>query len=222
MRGGLERLGANTDSLVQMQALSQRLAQHRTLSVLSADSNQPPLAASLSSGSGSKGPHLPLRPKLQQTKQGSAINHTHSTTMSTSPQTMHKQLPSIHSSAGTDQENDVHSRELHTAHPWQAAPPSYGTLPTAHQAEAADHSHTGNDWRLPSSTLQGMAGAGGAVSRDFNALATPGQLAAGLQQSILGQSQAASDIAAEQQDPLLPVSYPDRPADHLGESQHLV
>ncbi|KAL3143272.1 hypothetical protein ABBQ38_002117 [Trebouxia sp. C0009 RCD-2024] len=226
MRGGLERLGANTDNLVQMKALSQTLAQHRTLNVLSAVSNQLPsqqLPAPLPSGPASKGPHLPLRPKLHQPKQGSAMrSHTHPTPTLATPQgaaAVQDQTPSPHSSAASGQENDLHSWHLHTTtHPLQGALPASGrtsdTL-AAHQAGEADHSHTWNNRHLPLS-----AGAGNTVSRDFNPLASPGQLVAGLQQSVLGQSEAASDVAADQQEPLLPVSYPDRPPNHLDPKQY--
>lgn len=205
-----------------MQALSQTLAQHRTLNVLSADSNQLPsqqLPASLPSGPASKGPHLPVRPNLHQPQQGSAMrSHTHlKPTLATSQgaAAMPNQTPSLHSSAASGQENDLHSWHLHTTHPLQGALPASGrtsdTLATAHQVGKADHGHTWHNQDLPS-----LAGAGGTVSRDFNALATPGQLTAGLQQSVFGQSQAASDVAAEQQEPLLPVSYPDQPPNNLG------
>ena len=233
MRGGLERLGANTDNLVQMQALSNNLAQHRTLNHVAADNQQPPTQeppASLPPASASKGPRLPLRPKPHQTKQGS-VTHSHTQHPPTPavPQgaaAMPKQIPPLQSNTHTTgQENSFQPWHVHIAHsplglPSHAARAS-NTFTATHQAEEVDPSQTWHNQHLQLLSRQGTVEIGtahAAASRDFNALAAPGQLAAGLQQAVLGQPQAASDAMAEQHTPPLPVPYSNQSPNHLGES----
>ena len=231
MRGGLERLGANADTLVQMQALSHNLAQHRTFTNVHADSEQPPSQeppASLPSAFTSRGPRLPLRPKPHQTKQASAAqSHAQHPTTPAVPHVaaaMPKRATSLHSSADTGQENSFQPWHMNAARSAQSSPSTsahaVNNSTATHQAGEADHSSTWHNQHLRLSAQQGAveAGAAGApIGRDFNALATPGQLAAGLQQAVLGQPQAASDATAEQHIPPLPVSYSNQTVNHLGE-----
>ena len=227
MRGGLEQLGSNTDTLVQMQAVQHNLAQHRTFAHVPADSHQPPSQeppASLSSAFTSKGPRLPLRPKPHQIKQASAAqSHTQHSPTPAVPQVamaMPKQLPSLHSNTHTGQENSLQPWHTCTDSPLTSEH-AINTLPATKQEAEADRSRTWHNQHLHLSAQQGTLEVGTAhasVSRDFNALATPGQLAAGLQQAVLGQSQAASDAMTEQHTPPLPVSYSNQSPNHLGES----
>ena len=213
-----------------MQALSHNLAQHRALSRVPADSQQAPsqeLPSSLPSASASKGPRLPLRPKPHQLKQGPVTtSHVPQQAVAPLPQgaePMAKKRPSLHSSTPTGQENSLQHWQTHTPRSIQASPPTSPSqaLTATHEAGAAARSLTWYNQHLPLSAQQETAEAGtahGSVSRGFNALANPGQLAVGLQQAVLGQSQAASDVVAEQNDPPLPVSYSKRSHTHLGES----
>ena len=230
MRGGLEQLGANTDTLVQMQALSHNLAQHRTLNHVAADSQQPPSKeppASLPSAYSSKGPRLPLRPKPHQTKQGSVTqSHTqHPPTPAVPQGAAASPKRSLHSNTHPGQENSFQPYHTRTAHSPQdllsSAAQASNTFIAAQQAGEVGHSRTWHNQHLQSSAQQGTAEAGtahAAASRDFSALAASGQLAAGLQQAVLGQPQAASDAMAEQHTPPLPVSYSNQSPNHLGES----
>ena len=223
MRGGLERLGANTDTLAQMQALSHNLAQHRTLTHAPADGQQPPSQEPpLPTAPTAKGPRLPLRPKPHHTKQGSAAQHIQ---VSMVPQGAAPASKQLHNTTHTGQENSLQPWRTHAAGSPQESPSNSAHASTAwsatHPAGEADRSRTWPNQHLHLSPHQRAVEAGTAhapVSRHFNALATPGQLAAGLQQAVLGQPQAASDAVAEQHDAPLPVSYSNQSLHHLGES----
>lgn len=231
MRGGLEQLGANTDTLVQMQALSHNLAQHRSRNHVPTSQQPSPQEppASLPSASTSKGPRLPLRPKPHQIKQVSETQshtqHPPTPAVLSGAAAVPKQIPSLHSNTHTGQENSFQPWQTHTAHSPQELPSSSAqadnTFTAVHQAGEVDCSQTWHNQHLQSSAQQGTVGAGIAqapVCEDFNALATPGQLVAGLQEAVLGQPQAASDAMAEQHIPLLPVSYGIQSPNHLGET----
>lgn len=221
MRGGLERLGANTNTLAQMQALSHNLAEHRTLTHAPADGQQPPSQGPpLPAAPTAKGPRLPLRPKPHHPKQGFLAQGTATPVV---PAPMPKQL---HNSTHSGQENSFQPWHTHAAGSPEDPPSTSAHAPTTltatHLTGEADRSRTWLNQHLHLSAQQRTVEAGAAhapVSRDFNALATPGQLAAGLQQAVLGQPQAAFDAVAEQHDtPLLPVSYGNPSPNHLGES----
>ena len=228
----MERLGANTDTLVQMQALSHNLAQHRTLNHATGASQQPSpqeLPASLPSASTSKGPRLPLRPKPHQIKQASDTQshtqHPPSPAVLSGAATMPKQIPSLHSSTHIGQENSFQPWHTLGARSPQGLPSSSeqasNTCTAAHQAGEVDQSQSWHNQHLQLSAQPGMVEASTAhapVSRGFNALATPGKVAAGLQEAVLGQPQAASDAMAEQHTPPLPVSYGNHSPHHLGEA----
>ena len=226
MRGGLERLGANTDTLAQMQALSHNLAQHRTLAHAPADGQQPPSQEPpVPTAPTAKGPRLPLRPKPHHTKQGSAAQHAPTSLLPQGAAPIPKQLPSLPDNTHTGQENSFQPWRTHTGGSPQDSPSTSAhastTWSATHPTGEADHSRTWPNQHLHLSPLQRPAegtNAHTAVSRDFNALATPGQLAAGLQQAVLGQPQAASDVVAEQRDAPLPVSYSNQSLNHLGEA----
>lgn len=212
---------------MQMQAVQHNLAQHRTFAHVPADSHQPPSQeppASLPSAFTSKGPRLPLRPKPHQIKQASAaqshMQHSPTPAVPQVAMAMPKQLPSLHSNTHTGQENSLQPWHTCTDSPLTSEH-AINTLPATKQEAEADRSRTWHNQHLHLSAQQGTLEVGTAhasVSRDFNALATPGQLAAGLQQAVLGQSQAASDAMTEQHTPPLPVSYSNQSPNHLGES----
>lgn len=228
IRGGLERLGANTDTLAQMQALSHNLAKHRTLTHPPADGQQPPnmeAPASLPAAPTAKGPRLPLRPKPHHIKQGSAVQHTPASVMPQGAAPIPKQPPTLPGNTHIGQENSCQPWHTHAAGSPQASPSTSAhastTLTATQEAGDADRSRTWLNQHLHVSPQQRAVQASTAhapVSRDFNALATPRQLAAGLQQAVLGQPQAASDAVAEQHDAPLPVSYSNQSPNHLGES----
>ncbi len=206
MRGGLERLGANRDALAQMQALSQNLKQHRSAHALPAQDQAQPTPAELAT----KGPRLPLRPKPQQQKQRSASTGPVQDASSVSlpcdtGSSLPKQFADLHSHAFAGQENSFH--------PLQSTMPDsmQGATQLPHPSEpvtTASQANLVHNWQLHQD--QEAAGGLGDVEMqssggNFNALAHPGQLAAGMQESLLGQHRTASGAA--EQDMQLPLSY---------------
>ena len=194
MRGGLERLGANRQVLAQMQMLAHNLAQHRASGGLPSDSQQ----ASGHRASALKGPRLPLRPKAQQLKQRPE-SQSHAQHQSASPTPASPKQSSTASHSPRGQEN---------AMSWH--------LPPANQQDVSLHAPPAS-----ASSEVDMTTATGAHTLDdteCNASASTSQLASALQQSVLGQTQAACDMTVGQQPSALPVSYTGHSSSCLGTS----
>lgn len=238
MRGGLEKLGANRDALAQMQQLSHNLSQHQTSGLAASDAQQPQgqgLPASLPSGPASKGPRLPLRPKMQQLKQRPAPDtHTgHGLTMPLSTQEhalTPKQLPGSSSGAATGQENSLNSFQsqhmpLSAGHTHRAVPPAPPLLSDPIAASQANSNRAWHSQHLSASHQPDVTG--GHTNPDssdvqYNGFAKPGQLASSLQQSVLGQPQTASDVPGQQAYLALPVSQAYRSPTQLGKTQNML
>ena len=217
MRGGLERLGANKDALAQMQALAENLKQHKFAQSASANKHDPsqPMAVETAT----KGPRLPLRPRSQQKQRPALGNVNQAGQLPTDAFKPQEGLPmpksGLPSSAPPGQENSRHAwqspmpaaatdsapqaAQASSMHNWQPLQESAALLPQ--QSEAVDHADS-TPW-MP--------------SKQYNALAHPGQLLATMQQSLMGQQCTVSD--ATENEMQLPLSYTSSPGPaQLGES----
>ena len=179
------------------------------------------LPVSLPSGSASKGPRLPLRPKTQQLQSRTAsVDHTQQTprlpSSAQNPAMTAKQLQAS-SCTPTGQENSFQSWHMPTAsHNHSLSHAADASLP--HTAVAS----SSNSWtaqHLSSSAQQDLpttSTAHASIGRDYNVLASPGQLASNLQQAVLGQTQAASEISTDQGFLTSSQSYANNSPGHLG------
>ena len=230
MRGGLERLGANSHVLTQMQALSQNLAQHRTPATTPIDNQQSlgeQASVSFPSGSASKGPRLPLRPKPQQlTTHTASEQHTQQTPRlppsAQGPMPMAKQLQ-VSDGIPTGQENSFqswhmltpshshgHSSTYASAHAADTSAPHEPTASSSN-SRAAQHASQAVQQDLPTTSI-----AHAFMGGDYSALASPDQLASNLQQAVMGQTEAASDVGASQEHLSPSHSHADKSPQHLG------
>ena len=218
MRGGLERLGANTDALAQMQALTENLKQHKNAQ--SGCANNHGQGQPMAIETATKGPRLPLRPRSQEKQQPALGNANQAGQLPVDAYETQEGLPNPQSgppsSAPPGQENSLHA--WHNSHSMPAA-----LIDSAPQAAQASSMHNWQPLQEPAALLQQQSEAVDHAhsaplmpNGQYNALAHPGQLLANMQQSLMGQQCTASD--ATENEMQLPLSYTSSSPAQLGES----